>query len=60
MKIAKFYEENGSSWSRNFLQAGAGAAQKWTGSATLLVTNSKFKNLFSGVPIEIFNCIKKN
>jgi hypothetical protein len=32
MKIVEFYEENGQS--RNFWQAGAGATQKWTGSAT--------------------------
>jgi hypothetical protein len=40
MKIVEFYEENSPSRSRswNFLQAGAGAgaAQKWTGSATLI------------------------
>jgi hypothetical protein len=42
MKIVEFflitvYGENGPSWSwsRNFCQAGAGAAQKWTGSAKL-------------------------
>jgi hypothetical protein len=29
MKIVELYEENGPSRSRNFLQAGAGAAQKW-------------------------------
>jgi hypothetical protein len=38
MKIVELHEENGPSWRRNFLQAGAGAAQKWTGSATLLLT----------------------
>jgi hypothetical protein len=39
MKIVDFfYGENGPSRSRNFLQAGAGAAQKWTGSATLLLS----------------------
>jgi hypothetical protein len=38
MKFVEFYEENGLSRSQNFLQAGAGAAPKWTGSATLLVS----------------------
>jgi hypothetical protein len=36
MKIVEFYEENCRSWSRNFRQEGAGAAQKWAGSATLV------------------------
>jgi hypothetical protein len=36
MKIVEFYEDNCPSRSRNFRQAGAGAAQKWTGSATLV------------------------
>jgi hypothetical protein len=37
MKVVEFYVENCPSQSRNFWQAeaGAGAAQKWTGSATL-------------------------
>jgi hypothetical protein len=38
MKIVEFFEENGTSRSRNFLQAGAEDAQKWTGSATLVLT----------------------
>jgi hypothetical protein len=42
--------ENGRSRSRNFLQAGAGAAQKWTGSATLLTANI---NLFKGIYLRI-------
>jgi hypothetical protein len=55
MKIVEFYEENGTSRSRNFLQAGAGAAQKWTGSATLLLSGElkarAFQNTcFSGLP----------
>jgi hypothetical protein len=42
------YGENSQSWSRNFLQAGAGsragAGQKLTGSATLLIWQKAIKN----------------